>query len=521
MREVIHSGTAQDALWAGLSTRLEEEMGLHYPQARWRDLERGIAAAATAFGKPGAQACARWLLSAPLSTDQIKVLAGYLTIGETYFFRDRKLFEVLETKILPPLLQARAATDRRLRIWSAACCTGEEPYSIAMLLAKMIPNLRDWNISILATDIDPAFLHKASVGIYGDWSFRDTPSGMQEKFFTKNRQGRYQIASRIKSMVTYSYLNLAEDSYPSVDTATNAMDIIFCRNVLMYFEATRATVVLRKLSHALIDGGWLFVSPVEMPHVAHEQLRRVVFSDVTVHSKSREPVAQPKPFSSIPFVAPPAAVTPTAFQPPAAGVMAEPIAAGVSAPSALAPLPEAKPFESPQPVSAEPSVAPVQATLKLFEQGQYAEAGMLLRARLAHDSGDVAAMALMARACANQGRLDEALQWCDKALDADKLSAALHCLRASILQEQGMSEEAAAALRRALFLDPDHVLAHFALGNLQRRRGKRNDAERHFRNALTVLEGFAQLQVLPESEGMTAGRLAEVVRSTLTSDAIV
>ena len=153
-----------DSLLSSLSDFLAAQTGLYFPKKRWGDLERGIVAAARQFGLPDAQACAHRLLSAPLTRSQIETLASHLTVGETYFFREKRSFEALEQYILPALLHAREHTERRLRIWSAGCCTGEEAYSIAMLLDQLIPDPEKWNVTILATDINPAFLGKAAAG---------------------------------------------------------------------------------------------------------------------------------------------------------------------------------------------------------------------------------------------------------------------------------------------------------------------------------------------------------------------
>lgn len=118
------------------------------------------------------ESCLQKLASSLLTRNQVKILAGHLTVRETYFFRDKIHFEALRGYLLPGLIDARRKSNRCLRIWSAGCATGEEPYSIAILLSKMIPDIEDWDITILATDINPIFLQKASEGLYSEWSLR-------------------------------------------------------------------------------------------------------------------------------------------------------------------------------------------------------------------------------------------------------------------------------------------------------------------------------------------------------------
>ncbi len=216
-----------DFLLSSLSDFLAAQMGLHFPRERWGDLDRGIAAAASEFGMADVESCIKWLVSAPLTRNQVEVLASHLTVGETYFFREQRSFEVLEEHVLPELLRERGEAGSPLRIWSAGCCTGEEPYSIAMLLDRLIPDAAKRNITILATDINPRFVRKAAEGVYSEWSFRETPAQIQERYFTSRKDGRFEIKPHIRKMVTFSYLNLAGDVYPSLWNNTNAMDVIF------------------------------------------------------------------------------------------------------------------------------------------------------------------------------------------------------------------------------------------------------------------------------------------------------
>ena len=223
-----------DDLLSKLCESVSSVIGMNFPRERFCDLERGIRSAADEFGFKDAESCIQWLITSPLTKKQIEILASNFTVGETYFFREKRIFEVLEEHILPDLIRLRSNKEKYIRIWSAGCSTGEEPYSIAILLNKMIPDLVDWNITILATDINPRFLQKATEGVYSEWSFRET-QGCIRKYFKKTKSG-FEISPDIKKMVTFFYHNLAEDTYPSLLNNTNAMDIIFCRNVMMYFS---------------------------------------------------------------------------------------------------------------------------------------------------------------------------------------------------------------------------------------------------------------------------------------------
>ena len=205
----------QNADWSQLSEFLASTMGLHFPPERWPDLRRGITEAAMEFGFDNVVACADWLLSAPLTKTQIEVLASHLTIGETYFFRETKTLDVLANRRFPELIRLRRGGEQRLRLWSAACCSGEEAYSLAILLRQVLPDIADWQVTILATDINPRFLQKAVAGAYGEWSFRGTPAGFKERYFNRSEDGRFVVAPEIRQMVAFEYLNLVEDVYPA------------------------------------------------------------------------------------------------------------------------------------------------------------------------------------------------------------------------------------------------------------------------------------------------------------------
>jgi len=466
-----------DALLSRLSDFLESHIGLHFPKERWRDLERGIAAASRESGYSQTETFVDWLLSAPLTRTQIEGLASHLTVGETYFFREKRSLDILEEQILPELIRARGETERRLRIWSAGCCTGEEPYSIAMLLDRSIPDLKKWNVTILATDINPQFLRKAALGVYGEWSFRNMPLWLKEQYFKRRENGRFEIQPRIQKMVTFSYLNLAEDAYPSLVNNTNAMDVIFCRNVLMYFSQERAKMVAERLQRSLIDGGWLITGPAETSTLLFSAFTAVEFPGAFLYRKTKDAGLR---------------TTAVKYQAPWDGGEAM--------------MPHAPVFDVPL----EPADFGAVQLISVPEGGvqttQFGDAG-------SRERDELETPWHKARTCANEGRLVEASQWCEKAIAAEKLNPAHHYLLSIIQHERGESEEAERALRHVLYLEPDFVLAHFALGNLCLAGGRYRKADQHLKNALALLQACPSDAVLPESDGLTVGRLIEVIAS--------
>jgi len=491
-----------DPVLSRISDRIAQTMGLHFPPERWSDLQRGLARAAVELGFADEAACAQWLVSATPTKAQWQVIAGELTIGETYFFRDRMTFDVVANRVLPELVQQRRNTERRLRLWSAACCTGEEAYSLAILLSQVIPDIKDWHVTILATDINERFLRKAAAGVYSEWSFRDTPPEFKARYFERTPDGRYAILPEIKQRVTFAQMNLVEDVFPSLTTDTNAMDIVFCRNVLMYFTHPQLRKVIGNLRRSLLEGGWLAVSPSEVSQQWFASFKTESFPGVFLYRKGGglEP--------SVP------AWTPPAFEPPP--YFAPRPAVEVPLPSTPPEPPPAVPAASS--VELEPPPPRAEVAARLYEEGYFAEAADTLLYAQPPPSGALE-FSLLARALANQGQLSEARAWCDRWLAADKLDASAHYLRAVILQELGEHDAAGQALQRAVYLRPEQVLAHFALGNLARSTGSSTEAGRHFRNALRLLKSQPPDEPLPESDGLTAGRLTEIITSLVALEA--
>lgn len=447
---MMHGHSVPPSLLSALSDSVSASLGLHFPKERLGDLARGVASAAHDLGQSDAEKCARWLLSAPLTRSDLEILATHLTVGETYFFREGDTLRFFIERIVPEILRNRQDTTP-LRIWSAGCCTGEEPYSIAMLLHSLVPEAAS-NVTIIATDINPRFLRKASQAVYGEWSFRQTPPDMRRRYFHKRPDRKWELDFTIRNMVRFSRLNLAVESGPLPLNDCNALDVIFCRNVLMYFSAQRAKEVARNFCRSLAEGGWLIAGAAEISNATFSDFHAVQFPDGTVYRKG------------------------AAVEPPLPAYRDEITVKAI------------EPRKSASPELPPPNDNPLPP----------------------QNTDDFLATA---RACANEGRLEDAASWCRRAIVTDRTNPIHHYLLSAVQREIGDTEAAMDSLRRVLFLDHDFVLAHFAMANLALSRGRRREAERHFENALAALRTHPNEEVLPESDGMTAGRLTEVITS--------
>ncbi len=487
------TGHIADEHLAALSQVVADRMGLHFPRERWVDLERGIAAAAKAEQRHPDDYAQR-LLAAPLNRETTEFLARFLTVGETYFFREKRSFEILAEQVLPELVHTCQKYERKLRIWSAGCCTGEEAYSLAILLDRLFPGWAEKHVSILATDMNPSFLEKAARGVFSSWSFRNAPPWLQSGYFKEIDSRNFEIGPRIRERVTFARHNLAEDTYPSMTTGTHALDLILCRNVMMYFSPKKTSEAVRSFHRCLVEGGHLLVSATEISSQLFSQFTSLPFGEAVFYRKDKKPFAAP-------------------LSPPAESVLSAPPI--MTVPALL--LPVIVPAEVLEMPKIEKQ-SPYQAALALFEQGNYGAAAEKLEADSAL-TGSAEKSALMARICANLGRLSEARAWVEKALGADKLDPGLHYLHALILQEQGAPDEATMALKRALYLNPKLVVAHFALGNLAAREGKPEEADRCFGNVLSLLSDYPLRAVLPHSDGLAASRLREMVESAMALEA--
>jgi chemotaxis protein methyltransferase CheR len=212
----------------------------------------------------------------PKRDGELRQLLNEITIGETCLFRSQPQLDALRNVILPEVVaEASKQVSKRLRIWSAGCSTGEESYTLAMsLLEESRRLLKGWTVEILATDLNDRSLEAAKAGVYGDYALRSTPDYFKRKYFSAVDENKLQVRPEVKKLITFSRLNLQDDSKMLF---VKGIDLIFCCNVLIYFDGTSKAKVIRHFFSNLSAGGYLFLGTSESLMKLNDQFHLVHF----------------------------------------------------------------------------------------------------------------------------------------------------------------------------------------------------------------------------------------------------
>ncbi|MBF0158250.1 MAG: tetratricopeptide repeat protein [Magnetococcales bacterium] len=418
--------------------------------------------------------------------DYLKLLQGYhaaaeeewrqlvfdLTTGESYFFRDTGQMTLLQEVLLPELLQRRRQ-EKTLRIWSAGCSTGEEPYSIAILLDQLLPDASDWRIVLMGSDINDRALDRARQGRYGSWSFRRIERSVMEHYFTADAtDGRgghhWRLVERIRRMVTFRRVNLVHDLFPSDLNDLRAMDMIICRNVFIYFTSETIRNLVGKFVRTLSPGGFLMTGHAEMHNIARPaELSLRLFSASAVYQRLEQQVTASPP------------VVLTQHQPSSSISSAIPTSRRSGS--------RRRQDGSSNPVEAGRQNQPPAAVelQQLFIQGLYQELIRLLEQSSPTKDGE--RQYWLARAYANSGNLKQAEQECRQAMTLEPLSARHHTLLAHIFHEQGQRSQTVDALKKALYLDSSYLSAYLTLAMIHRSEGNIQQSRRLYGTALELI----------------------------------
>lgn len=439
------------------------KLGIHFPSSRLAELDKKLWELEKDWKLTSQQDFIKMLVAGRLNNDQVHALVGSLTIGETYFFRELATIEALGKVIMPAIARQRG---RSLRIWCAGCATGEEPYSIAMYLAEQ-PDLANWHISLTATDINPTFLKRAQKGEYTKWSFRTTPDHYKNHYFNKINDNLYEVKEAIRRNVKFVRLNLAETEYRSLSTMSEGFDVIFCRNVLMYFSPDTIRSIIDRFAGALAPDGFLIVSQTECSDYFSAAFETVQHDGSFFYRKK----------NASPLVVP-QSVPKTKIR------SHDPLKTGTN-------LIHARPIQPLHEASSKIGTVEHENALKQSRSGDrlFAKAEKL----------------------ANRGFLADARALCEQGIECDSLNIHGHYLHATILQESGNLPEAVSAIKKALYLEPDFVMGYYTLGTIEQKLGNTRQALRNFDNMAKLLTLYKDEDILPESAGISAGHMRELL----------
>ena len=478
-----------------------EKSGLYFPKEKRLSLERGLTESLEDSTYSDLDKYYGVLESANSSHREWDRLVSSLTVGETYFYRNTGHFDALANRVLPELIARRSQASRRLRIWSAGCATGEEPYSIAMLLRELIPDLDTWNIRILATDINRTSLKRAQAGLYSSWSFRGVDKNIQERCFSQDGEKQWAIADEIKQMVTFDYVNLVGDSYPSATNNTGAMDVILCRNVTIYFSREVTQTVTNRFYECLVGGGWLIPGASEPSMLFYQAFQQCSFPRAIMYRKPAEPHVSTQP-----------------------RLPSRPILTNATGPEMVTtarPQPRvedkttAQPDPEPSPVSAAPDS--YETAVSLVRRGHLDSAIAELRAKLDQEPDFDPAYHMMGKIYANKGDLKEAQHWCEQAVERDKLRPEPYYTLSMVYQQCGLQAKAIEVLSKGIYLDRDFVLAHYGLAQLHKHQGNDKLARKSLQDAQRILADRPKFEQVREGDGMVAGTLLQLVETELAT----
>ena len=489
---------SKDQILDIISKEIEDLTGLSYPKSRWGDLERCLNGAMDELCFSNSLIELKLKLeNRDLSADQLNILCNHLTVGETYFFRDCAILDIFGQNLIPELLAERFGKEQHIRIWSAGCCTGEEPYTLAMLLDEIVPEIEKWDISILATDLNPFYLEKAKNGFYNNWSFRNTPNDLKLKYF-EPYNSQFRICDKIKNIVDFKQLNLKDESALAQMASEGYFDIIFCRNVLMYFSGTVIKQIGRCFAKALNNNGWLVTSAVELNDELFEDFTKVRFEANFVYRKIclKAPSSGGKKVEIVDNPVKPLLQ--------AKGLKNKTV-------SKVTP-PEKIKVSHHQPLTSLSKQPDPDEALVLFTKGNYTGCRDYCKSRITKGEANNTLYPLLIKSCANLGELDEALEYCSKWLEVNRFNAECYFLKANVLVEKRLISEAIVTLRQGLYLDPDHLMSHVMMVHLIRSSENSVSLNLHLKNVKRILNGLDDNVVLKEAEGLTVGRILEMIK---------
>ncbi len=463
--------------------------GLHFERRNIKMLERGLESRMGALRIGSYGDYYEYLTENMEKRQELQKLLQFLTVGETFFFRYHAHFSALMKVVLPAILK----TGRPIRLWSAGCSTGEEPYSMAMALMETVPDWRARDIRILATDINNRSLKRAREGVYNTWKIRVTEKRYLEKYF--NRIGEsYVVRDEVKRLVDFAYLNLQTVHASPHPLLAEGFDAIFCRNVMIYFTTATIRKLVDCFTESLHQGGHLFLGHSEtLANISTRFERRI--HEGGVYYRKKFPTQQVAETAALP--PPPAAVTVAKAVPKPRNPVAS-----VEKP-AMAPLPP----EGPEKL--------YDRAVSQMDAENFPEADRLFRRIRELNPRHTGAMIGSALIHANIGMFREALEECSRALEIDDLLPEAYFLRGLIYEMIDQEKDSFQEYRKAILLRMDFIMPHYQLGKLYFRTGQHKNGARELKNSLKLLEKVPEESIVPFSGGLSREVFLEQLRQEI------
>lgn len=467
-----------------------------------------------------------------------KELICLLTTGESYFFRDQGQFSLLRNKILPQIIAAKVQKSevtgnhkKSLRVWSAGCSTGEEPYSLAILIKELIPNLDNWQILVLGTDINYKAIEKAKEGIYNPWSFRLVDPHLQIDYF-QQQQNEWQIDKEISQMVKLQQGNLLADNFPDINTDIHDMDLILCRNVFVYFEHQAITKVVKKFYDTLVPGGYLMTAHTELYSQDMGEFQINILPESIIYQRKQNKQGNANNYGHgdwenkhiqkhHPVHHSQKLKNETAKYPE------KPVLKELYCQSKLSNSNHH--YSTPSVIKITEilgnnlSISSHQTSSNnlmkeaeiLFQKEAYVQAIKKAEQVIAFHSQDFAAHYLLAQAYANLGEHNKAIHYCQQAIKIDSLAVQPYHLLAHIAEENQDLEKAKVFLKTIIYLSPSFVAAYLELAAIYEKEGNSARAKKMLATALELLKQLPSSAMVEQQSNVTVGELLEYVKKLL------
>ena len=504
-------------------TSITRHFGLQYEDAKLDYLADVMRQRMQSVGRARFDSCSAYLghLDASLNgSAEWRALAEQLTVNETFFFRNSDNFLALAEIVLPERIRAKTPT-KQLRILSAGCSSGDEPYSLAIMVREALPDLDTWDVKIIGLDINPAILLKATQARYSEWSLRSTSEDRRRRYFRAEGTD-FVLAPEIQNMVTLEERNLVDDD--PLFWKSLACDLVFCRNVLMYFTPETARGVVRRIRQALLPGGFLFLGHAETLRGITPEFHLCHTHDTFYYQQRDACDAAAKatwatqPGESAKYWLP-AVVESTANWVDVISHAATRIAALTDART------RSKDPNSPQLTltllqTQTTEITPARAwdlslVLEAVRQERFSDALQLIGSLPADSHEDPDALLLRAVLLTNHGRLKESEEVCRRLLAVDELNAGAHYLMALCCEHDGDAGRAIEHGLTAIYLDSGFAMPHLHLGILAKRAGDDATAQRELGQALILLATEDASRILLFGGGFSRDALLQLCRTQL------